>query len=79
MERKFFKLANGLQFDTPGELKAYIRGLELMRTNLTLSAADAAKVATWLDDAHSAKAGGAKTAAQHEAAKPKPAKKDKKA
>lgn len=64
---KFYKLANGLRFDTQPELKAYIRGLELMRTQLTLSASEAAKVASWLDDAHAAKSAGAKTATQHEA------------
>lgn len=63
---EFFKLQNGVQLGSRQEVKAYIRGLELMRDQLNLSDADAAKVAAWLDDANTAKNTGALTAEQHE-------------
>jgi hypothetical protein len=72
----YFKLACGQQFDTKPELKAFIRGLELMRDDLDLSPEQAAKVARWIDDANSAKNSGAKSAAEH-AANVKAAKKAK--
>lgn len=79
---EFFKLLNGVQLESRQEVKAYIRGLELMRDNLNLSPSDQATVAAWLDDANSAKNLGALSAEAHskreqkqgEAAKSKPAK-----
>lgn len=69
--KQYFKLGCGQQFDTKPEIKAFIRGLELMRDELNLSEPDAAKVAAWLDDANSQKNTGHLTDAEHEKRKAK--------
>ena len=55
MEALKYTLANGLEFGTEPELDAYIRGLELVRQEGDLSAAQHKKFAEWLDDAHTTK------------------------